>query len=345
MKYDLQYLEFYFLLLCTVFKIMSDNTQSRKSGGSYRERFLNCEDIAISDLENPWNFFSIFLSDDTTINSWCRANRLLASTIKCKSRVKTGENEDGSIQYGDCGGDMFVKNRAGKPVSSTFRCMTNRNHEKGVRAYSFFESANITIPDIMVFIKSYLDKLSLLQCSKFAGISYKSTAVNWGCMIRELFKEYYHTNIKHKTLAGEIELDESLFGRKIKYRRGNPHLGLRIWIFGMIERSTNTIILYPVSDRTKETLIPLIQCHVSSGSTIFSDGWSAYCDLNSLGYDHFTVLHKYNFKKVYIKQDTNERVVCHTNRIEGAWKHAKDYFRKMSGTQISQFEGHLAEIM
>lgn len=35
----------------------------------------------------------------------------------------------------------------------------------------------------------------------------------------------------------------------------------------------------------------------------------------------------------------------HTNRIEGAWKHAKDHFRKLSGTKITQFEGHLAEIM
>jgi hypothetical protein len=33
------------------------------------------------------------------------------------------------------------------------------------------------------------------------------------------------------------------------------------------------------------------------------------------------------------------------NRIEGAWKHAKDHFRRMSGTKISQFEGHLGEIM
>ena len=42
---------------------------------------------------------------------------------------------------------------------------------------------------------------------------------------------------------------------------------------------------------------------------------------------------------------TKEEVEVHTNRIEGAWKHAKDHFRKMSGTKITQFEGHLAEIM
>ena len=324
---------------------MSENIESRRSGGSYRERLVCTEDIEICDLENPWNFFYLFLSSDSTINSWCRANRLLASTIKCRSKVKTGQNDDGTAIYEECGGDMFVKERAGKPGSSTFRCINNRNHEKGIRAYSFFEKAHITIPDIMLFIKSYLDKLTLRQCSIFSGISYRSTAVNWGCFMRELFKDHFQKNITNRKISGEIEIDESLFGRRIKFHRGNPRPGLRIWIFGMVERQSNTVILYPVCNRTKETLLPLIQRHVSPGSTIFSDGWSAYCDLNSLGFDHFTVLHKYSFKKMYVNQETKEKVVCHTNEIEGAWKHAKDYFRKMAGTQLSQFEGHLAEIM
>ena len=45
------------------------------------------------------------------------------------------------------------------------------------------------------------------------------------------------------------------------------------------------------------------------------------------------------------QKSTKEEVVVHTNRIEGAWKHAKEHFKKMSGTQSSQFDGHLAEVM
>ena len=37
--------------------------------------------------------------------------------------------------------------------------------------------------------------------------------------------------------------------------------------------------------------------------------------------------------------------MVHTNRIEGSWKHAKDHFRKMSGTSRSQFESHVAEVL
>jgi transposase-like protein len=110
----------------------------------------------------------------------------------------------------------------------------------------------------------------------------------------------------------------------------------------MVEWETNTVLLYPVSDRSEETLIPIIQRHVEPGATIYSDGWSSYCSLNELGYNHFTVLHKYSFKKVYVKEGTGEEVQVHTNRIEGAWKHAKDHFRRMSGTKLSQFEGHCA---
>lgn len=100
----------------------------------------------------------------------------------------------------------------------------------------------------------------------------------------------------------------------------------QVWVFGMVERTSNTI-MQSVESRSNETLIPLIERHVEKGSTIYSDGWTAYCQLNELGYTHFTVLHKYAFKKQYKNLQTGEVVSVHTNRIEGAWKHAKDYFR------------------
>ena len=330
---------------CSVDENMSGNLASRRGGGSFRVRLQSVEDIQIKDLDNPLNFYHVFMSSETVVNNWFRNNNLLPTLVKCPSKVKIGTNDDGSYIYENCGGDMYLKEHGGKPGNSTFRCTNNRNHERCIRYLSYFENSNLTIPDIMVFIKSYLDKLTLRQCSVFGGMSYKSTAVNWASFLRELFKEHFHSSIKERTISGEIEIDESLFGRKIKYHRGNPHPGLRIWIFGLVERKSNTIILYPVGDRSKDTLIPLIQHHIAPGSTIYSDGWSAYCDLNSLSYDHFTVLHKYCFKKVYVNQTTNQTVVCHTNAIEGALKHAKDHSRKMAGTQLSQFEGHMAEIV
>ena len=258
-----------------------------------------------------------------------RDHGLLARTIPCHR----------------CSGSMFLKIKADRNGGEVFRCRNNRAHQKAIRTFSFFEKIHIEIQDVIVFIKSYLDKMTLLQCSVFSGIDYGSTACNWASYMRELFKEYFHRHIRHRRIGGEIEIDESLFGRRVKFHRGNPNKGLKVWIFGLIDRGTNTVILYPVSDRTEATLLPIIQRHVIPGSTIYSDGWSAYYNLNDAGYRHFTVLHKYAFKKEYRNTATGAIVTVHTNRIEGAWKHAKDHFRRIVGTKSQQFEGHLAEIM
>ena len=93
-------------------------------------------------------------------------------------------------------------------------------------------------------------------------------------------------------LTGDIEIDESLFGSKCKYMQGNTTSGIKVWIFGLISRETNTIILYPVEKRDSATLIPIIQYHVPQGSRIFSDSWPVYGQLNDLGYNHFSVCHK-----------------------------------------------------
>ena len=316
------------------------------SVGNFKHRLRNVDDITIRDFSNPWNFYSLFLSDNATVNNWCRNNGLLATTLRCKSEnitAKCRRQGGGDVV---CNGIMYPKPRGDKPSGEIFRCEYDRDsHTKAARTYSFFENSKLPIQDIMVFLKSYLDKSSLLQCSIFAGIAYKTTAVNWASYTRELFKEHFHTNIRHRKLSGEIEIDESLFGRRVKHNRGDPNKGLRVWVFGMIERSSNTIIIYPVQNRTAETLIPLIQRHVVPGSTIYSDGWGAYLELNKLGYAHFTVIHKYSFKKSYKNTVTGEIVTVHTNTMEGAWTHMKNHFKRMSGTLYTQFEGHIAEIM
>ena len=182
------------------------------------------------------------MSGINIIISWLCANGLLASTLSCRTKIKVGELST------ECGGLMLLKERSSCVDGTTFRCQSNRNHEKSIRTYSFFEGSHLLIPDIMVFIKCYQDKITLLQWAKFPGVAYKSTAVHWGSFVRELFKEHVFRNIMNKTISGEIEIDESLFGRKMKYKKGNPILGLRIWIFEMVERQSNTVILYPVSD-------------------------------------------------------------------------------------------------
>ncbi|XP_060590076.1 uncharacterized protein LOC132745237 [Ruditapes philippinarum] len=298
--------------------------------GNFRKRKENASEISFSDFSNPWTFYALFSRDDLTVATWLIEQGLLGRSRPC--------------ERADCDGDMRLARRSGRPLGYTLRCNRSRDHEVSIMKYSFFERSKLDVRDIMQLIKTYLEGLSLGMTSRYAGVSYTGTAVDWGSFIRELMKEYFHVRLSQKKMSGIVEIDESLFGRRVKFHRGDPNKGLKVWVFGMVERSTNSLILYPVKDRTADTLIPLIERHVEKGSTIYSDGFSAYFHLNDMGYRHFTVIHKYSFKKTYKNAETGDIEVVHTNRIEGAWKHAKDYFRKMSGTKASQWEGHMAEV-
>ena len=72
--------------------------------------------------------------------------------------------------------------------------------------------------------------------------------MDWGNFIHDLFIEYVYQNVLNVKFTGIVEIDESLFGRQIKHNRGRPS-GHRIWIFGMIERTTNRMKLFPVEKK------------------------------------------------------------------------------------------------
>ena len=289
------------------------------SRGNYVKMIRDLSEVGIEDLNNPWTFYNLFLQEDDLVVEWLQKNNFIATSLNCKKS--------------NCDGICYLKKRKGGILGHTFRCNKNRNHEYAIRTNSFFENSKFPVQDIFQFIRSYLEESSLYHTSLAAGMSYKNTAVQWGVFVREICSEYiwnkfYKNPMK---LRGQIQIDESLFGRKVKYHTGNPNVGLRIWIFGMVEVDSNKLVLYPVKDRSKNTLLPLIEKHVEKGSTIYSDSWAAYFNLNDLGYSHFTVIHKKSFKQIYKKIETGEEVEVHTNQIEGSWKHMKDHFRKMNG--------------
>ncbi len=59
-----------------------------------------------------------------------------------------------------------------------------------------------------------------------------------------------------------VEIDESKFFHT-KYNRGR--FTDSTWVFGMIERGTNNVIMIPVQQRTATTLLPLIIDHIRPG--------------------------------------------------------------------------------
>jgi hypothetical protein len=59
----------------------------------------------------------------------------------------------------------------------------------------------------------------------------------------------------------------------------------------------------------------VIDAWIEPGTTIISDCWAAYRDLDAHGYTHHTVNHSIQF--------VNKHSGAHTNTIEGTWRHVK----------------------
>lgn len=93
--------------------------------------------------------------------------------------------------------------------SSTLTMFDKSKSPEGHQSKLFFEGSSLTILDCLLFRKSYLDILTLLQCSSFA---YDSTAVNWGSIMNEIFKEHFYRNTKAKKMTGTVQFYESLYG-------------------------------------------------------------------------------------------------------------------------------------
>ena len=141
-------------------------------------------------------------------------------------------------------------------------------------------------------------------------------------------------NLKLGGRGKTIEIDESMFGHKRKYNRGR--VGRGTWVFGMVERGTGRALAFRVPNRTRETLVTgLVQKFVEPGTTIISDKFSPYFNLNSVGYIHLMVNHSENFVDPYTG--------AHSNTIEGVWSQIKRKLKAMNGTVKSKLPSYLDE--
>ena len=116
----------------------------------------------------------------------------------------------------------------------------------------------------LVFIREWLMRSSLPCCAQASGMNYKNTAVDWANFVRDLCRKFASDLYFDEVSSCKVEIDKSLFGWRCKYHRGDPR-GQRIWIFELVEGSSHQLILYPVDARDEQTLLPIIERHVSKG--------------------------------------------------------------------------------
>ena len=74
-----------------------------------------------------------------------------------------------------------------------------------------------------------------------------------------------NAGIKLGGLGKTVEIDESKFGAKRKYKRGRVSEGP--WVFGVVERGSQKVPLFRVPGQTRETLVHrLIITHIQPGT-------------------------------------------------------------------------------
>ena len=110
------------------------------------------------------------------------------------------------------------------------------------------------------------------------NVASKGTISVWFNFYRELLS---WDMITHPVMLGgrgvEVKVDESFFSGKRKYHRGRMLPGVPDpWVLGLLDTTTQKVVMLNVPDRSADTMIPLIQAYVAPHTIITTDGWAAY---------------------------------------------------------------------
>ena len=274
---------------------------------------LHSEDMSFSELTDLLSF-----DNETTMLNFITDMGLIAKFHQCDQ----------------CGGQM----RKVKQGNIWYWLCTRRvngvkcNKGKfGIRKGTFFDHSKFCIQTILRICWNFVYRLSVSQCKQYAAINTKTdhTVVEFYADCRQVCTSWIWNENNIPKLGGfgkVVEMDESFFAGAPKFNRGR-RLGTsweddEKWVFGLVQRdSLNCVLKQVPSNRSRKTLLPIINKHCLEGTIFHSDGWKAYGKLaDQLDLEdclHFPVNHSSN----YVDPDTG----AHTQTIEGLWSHVKDF--------------------
>ena len=133
-----------------------------------------------------------------------------------------------------------------------------------------------------------------------------------------------------KSLAVEIEVDESYFGaRRVRGKRGRG-ASVKTPVLGVHKRG-DRVFVRVVKNCSKQALMPILRGNVLQESDVYTDGWKACNGLVTDGYKHHRVHHH---------QNEFARGKNHVNGIESFWSYAKFRMTKLRGVRREKFLLH-----
>lgn len=187
---------------------------------------------------------------------------------------------------------------------------------------TIFSKLKLPINLQLHILYEFLKKTPAISISSSLEVD-KNTVSSYHKLFRTYLKGKQLLNKKNK-IGGRnciVEIDETKIGRR-KYNRGHKVEG--VWMIGGIERSklknnvkneNKKLFMCSIKTRDSDSIKNIILKHVKKGTTIYTDLWKGYSNLNKIGYKHGTVNHKKYFKDPVTK--------VHTNNIESLWNAVK----------------------
>ena len=264
-------------------------------------------------------------TDSRTWLQWLAEHRLIRNSNTC----------------GRCQGAMTLCRRQQANQGYTWRCRPC-GVETSVHTGSFMSNCQMPTEKIVMMMFYWIHAVKCTHVKMFEEIDDWHVIVNYNNYFRVECEKWL--NGHHVQLGGfdangasvVVEVDETFFFHR-KYHRGRRRKGS--WVFGIVERVSGKCWLEVVPRRDAATLEQIILAHVLPGTTIMSDAWGGYANINQLNngvYRHEVVVHAHNFVDP-VHGD------IHTQSIEGLWMQVKRKLRYQSGTSRELFKSYLSE--
>jgi len=259
-----------------------------------------------------------------------------SSAYNCLNYLAVRRWKDGKAVCPTCGSAdvSFVASRR------LWQCKTR--HPKAqfsIKVGTIFQDSPITLDKwlmVMWQLSNCKNGASSYEMSRATGISQKSV---WFMLqrIRLAMQDDYTGG----TLAGEIEVDESMIGGKVrnmhKARKARAQqsgrVGDKTIVLGILERATEAkpkrVRTSVIKDRKKDTIAPEVMAHVEKGSSIYSDEFGGSW---IMGTEDKYIQDTVNHLETYVNGNV------HTNGLENFWSLLK---RGISGAYVSVEPFHL----
>ena len=160
-------------------------------------------------------------------------------------------------------------------------CWQCCNKKISLRSDSILSRRKLTYRPFIDLLYEFSRGSSISEAAAAVGLS-NPTVRSLFNEIRERMAEEIATTLKIGGPGRIVEIDEAKFGKR-KYQRGRIVRGS--WVLGGVERHSNKCFLAicPFNRRSEAALLPIIQHYVAPGTTVITDRWKAYVNLQNHG--------------------------------------------------------------